>query len=157
LGGGRGLGVLLRQLARMHHHKAERFERYSSVAVFNLHLPAHALSMPAARRFILGPPGFLHHKGQRALLPPPGFERWAEGTGARDERDEGDLLLETDAQSTATIGLTIRDNATHPLQAQGQTFCNCHRSFHTIAAVTITHTQAQRDAAIPTHAQTEEH
>src|SRR5262249_60468289 len=34
LGGGRGLGVLLRQLARMHHHKAERFERYSSVAVF---------------------------------------------------------------------------------------------------------------------------
>ena len=61
------------------------------------------------------------------------------------------------AQSTATIGLTIRDNATHPLQAQGQTFFNGHRSFHTIAVVAITYTQAQGDAAIPTHAQTEEH
>jgi hypothetical protein len=26
--GGIGLGLLLRQLARMHHNKAERFERY---------------------------------------------------------------------------------------------------------------------------------
>ena len=84
LGGGIGLGWLLRPLARMPHHKAERFERSASVAVLNLPLPAHALSMPAARRFLLGPPGLLHHKGQRALLTPPGFALLADGTGARD-------------------------------------------------------------------------
>src|SRR4029453_998665 len=84
LGGGIGLGLLLRQLARMHHHKAERFERYSSVAVLNLHLPAHTLSMPAARRFILGPPRLLQQEGQGGLLLPPGFEGLADGTRARD-------------------------------------------------------------------------
>src|SRR5678815_586558 len=66
-------------------------------------------------------------------------------------------MLETHAQRAATIGLTIRHDPTHPLQAQGQTFFNRHGSFHTIAAVAITHTKAQGNAAVPTHAQTEEH
>ena len=66
-------------------------------------------------------------------------------------------MLETHAQRAATIRLTIRDDPTHPLQAQGQTLCNRHGSFHTIAAVAITHTKAQGDSAIPTHAKTEKH
>jgi hypothetical protein len=81
----------------------------------------------------------------------------ADGTGARDERDEGDRLLETYAQSTATLGLTSRDNATPPLHAQGQPCCNGHRRCHTLAVVAITSPKAPGDAAIPTHAQTAEH
>jgi hypothetical protein len=60
LRGAIGLGLLLRQLARMHHHKAERFERYSSVAVFDLHVPHDALPLPAAGRFRHRPPRFLY-------------------------------------------------------------------------------------------------
>src|SRR2546421_9369454 len=66
-------------------------------------------------------------------------------------------MLETHAPRAATIGLTIRHDPTYPLQAQGQTFFNRHGRFHTIAAVAITHTKAQGDSAIPTHAKTEEH
>ena len=55
-----GLGLLLRPLACMLPPKAERFERDPSVAVLDLHLPDHTLSMPAARCFGLRPPGLLH-------------------------------------------------------------------------------------------------
>jgi hypothetical protein len=84
LRGGIGLRVLLRQLARMHHHKAERFERDPSVALLDLHLPDHTLSMPTPRGLILRPPRLLQQEGQGGLLLPPGFEGLADGTGARD-------------------------------------------------------------------------
>src|SRR5207248_7994600 len=90
-------------------------------------------------------------------LPPPGFEFLPDSTRARDECDEIDLVLETYTQSTATIGLAIRDDATHPLQTQGQTLLNGYGGFHTIAAVAIAHTDTQRYASIPTHPETEEH
>ena len=67
------------------------------------------------------------------------------------------LVLQTQAQGAATIGLTIRDDPTHPLQAQGQTLLNRHGRFHTITAVAIPHAEAQGDPAIPAHAETEEH
>ena len=60
LRGSIGLGLLLRQLARMHHNKAERFERDPSVAVLHFHLPEHTLSMPTAWCLVLGPPRFFH-------------------------------------------------------------------------------------------------
>src|SRR5438128_2459853 len=66
-------------------------------------------------------------------------------------------MLEAHASRAATIGLTIRDDPPHPLQAQGQTLRNRHGGFHTIAAVAITHPEAQRYTAIPAHAKTEEH
>ena len=84
MGSGIGLGLLLRQLARMHHDKAQRFLRDPSIAVLDLHLPEHALPMPAAGRFVLGPPRLLHQEGQGGLLLSPGFEFLADGTGARD-------------------------------------------------------------------------
>src|SRR6266446_1000594 len=78
------LRLLLRQLARMHHHKAERFERDPSVAILNLHLPDHTLSMPTPRGLVLRPPRFLQQEGQGGLLLPPGFEGLADGTGTRN-------------------------------------------------------------------------
>src|SRR5262245_53418241 len=66
-------------------------------------------------------------------------------------------MLETPPQRAATIRLTIRDNPTDPLQAQGQTLCNRYRGFDTTAAVAVVDTEAQGDAASPAHAQTEEH
>ena len=99
----------------MYHNKPERLGDDASVAVLDLDLPDHAVSMPAARRFVLGPPGFLHHEGQRRWLTLSGFELLADGTGPWDERHETDLVLETHAQSTATLGLTLRDNPPHPL------------------------------------------
>jgi hypothetical protein len=66
-------------------------------------------------------------------------------------------MFQTQPQGATTIGLTIRDNAPHSLQAQGQTLLNSLWNFHAIAAVAITHANPQRYAAIPTHPETEEH
>jgi hypothetical protein len=60
LRGGIGLRLLLRQLARMPYHKAERFERSSSVAVLDLHLSDATLSMPTAWCLVPGPARLLH-------------------------------------------------------------------------------------------------
>src|SRR5262245_18364094 len=107
LRGGIGLRLLLRPLARMHHHKAERFECDPSVALLDLHLPDPPLSMPTPRGLVLRPPRLLQYEGQGGLLRPPGCDGLADGTRARDSRDEGDLRRETPAQRAATLGLTL--------------------------------------------------
>jgi hypothetical protein len=66
-------------------------------------------------------------------------------------------MLETPPQRATTISLTIRDNPTYPLQAQGQTLFNRYRGFYTIAAVAVADTEAQGYATIPAHAKTEEY
>src|SRR5262245_16217568 len=119
----------------MHHHKTAGFSRDPSVAVLDLDPAHHTLPMPAAGRLFLGAPGFLQHEGQRGLRTPPIFEFLTHGAGARYERDQIDLVLETYAQGTATVGLTIGHDPTHALQAQGQTLLNRHWGFHTIAAI----------------------
>jgi len=48
LGNGIRLGLLLRQLTRMHDDKAQGFLRDAAIAVFDLHLAEHALAMPLA-------------------------------------------------------------------------------------------------------------
>jgi hypothetical protein len=68
----------------MYHHKAERCERYSAVAVLDLHVPHDALPMPASGRFRLRLPRFLYQQGQGSLLLPPRFECLAHSTGTRD-------------------------------------------------------------------------
>jgi hypothetical protein len=117
--GGIALRLLLRQLTRMHHHKAQLLLGDAPIAVFDLHLAAHTVAMPAPGRLVLRPPGFLPQQGQGGLRAPPGFEFLPDSTRARDKRDEIDLMLETDTQGTATIGLTIRADATPPCQPQG--------------------------------------
>jgi len=78
------LGLLLRELARMHHDKAEELVRYPPVPVLHLHLSEHTLPMPAAWFFVLRPARFLDEEGQGGLLAPPGFECLAHGTRAWD-------------------------------------------------------------------------
>jgi hypothetical protein len=83
LGAGICLGLLLGQLTRMHHHKAQGFLRDPSLLVLHLHLVEHAVPMPATGRFVLRPPRFLQEERQGGLLAPPGFEFLPDGTGAR--------------------------------------------------------------------------
>jgi hypothetical protein len=109
-----GLSLLLRQLTRMHHHKAQLLLSDASIAIFDLYLAEHTLAMPAPGRLVLRPSGFLHQQGQGGLRAPPSFEVLPDSTRARDERDEIDLVLKTYTQGTTTIGLTIRDDAPHP-------------------------------------------
>jgi hypothetical protein len=68
LGSGIGLGLLLRQLTRMHHHKAQFLLGDAPIAVFDLHLSAHPLAMPAAWFFGLRPAGFLHQERLSGVL-----------------------------------------------------------------------------------------
>jgi hypothetical protein len=138
----RGLGLLLRQLTRMHHDKAHRFLHDPLLTRLDLHLPPDAVPMPTAGRFRLGPPRLLSHQGQGAWLRPPGCECLPYGTGARDECDHVDRVRQTQAQRAATRGLTLRHNPTHPLQTSRQTFLNRERGFHTITPIAIAHADA---------------
>jgi hypothetical protein len=67
------LGLLLGQLARMHHHKAEGLVGYPSFTILDLHLAEHALPMPAAWGFVLRPARFLSQERQDKLLLSPAF------------------------------------------------------------------------------------
>src|SRR6185295_1310367 len=55
LGCGIGLGLLLRQLTRMYHHKTEHRGGDPRIPILHLYWPHDALPMPAAGRFRLGP------------------------------------------------------------------------------------------------------
>jgi hypothetical protein len=84
LSAGIRLGLLVGQVTRMHDHQPECLQGDSSVAVLDLDLAHHTLSMPVARRFVLRPPGLLYQEGQSGLLAPPDFKRLPDGTRARD-------------------------------------------------------------------------
>jgi hypothetical protein len=64
--------------------------------------------------------------------------------------------IQTHAQCAATIRLTICHDPAHPLQSQGQTFLDRYGGFHTVAAIAIPHTNAQRYASIPAYPKTEQ-
>jgi hypothetical protein len=142
LGSGRGVGVLLRQLTRLHHHNAPCLLGDAPSAVCDLHLAAHTVAMPAAWFFGLRPTGLLHQERPDRRLLSPYFPCLPHGTGARDERDESELGLDTDTQGRATRGLTLCDATTDSLQPSGQTLLNGSWSFHPLTAVAIAQAQA---------------
>jgi hypothetical protein len=79
----RRLRLLVRELTRMHHDKAERLHADPAIAVLDFDLADDALPMPAARGFVFRPARFLHEEGQGGGLAPPGFEFLPDGAGAR--------------------------------------------------------------------------
>ena len=60
LHGGIGLGLLLRQLARMPHDKAQGLVHDAPVTVLDLYLTEHAWPMLTAGRLVLRPPRLLY-------------------------------------------------------------------------------------------------
>src|SRR5262249_37144819 len=78
------LGLLVRQLPRMHDDKAHYLLRDTPIAVCDFHLSEHALTMPTPGCLSLGPLGLLHQQGQGRWLTSPGFESLPDGTGTRD-------------------------------------------------------------------------
>jgi len=113
--------------------------------------------MPTAGRFRLGPPRVLSSEGHGALLRPPGVACRPYGTGARDAGDQVDLVLQTQAQGLATLGLPIRHNPTPPLHTSRQTFPKRARRFHTLTPLAIAHADASGEAPSPPHAEPAEH
>jgi hypothetical protein len=83
LGSGIGGGLLLRQWTRMPHHKAPVLLGAAPIAVFDLHLSAHTLAMPAAWFCGLRPAGFLPPARQDRRLRAPYCQGLPHGTGAR--------------------------------------------------------------------------
>ena len=52
-------------------------------------------------------------------------------------------MFQTQAQGAATIGLTIRDNATDSLKPKGETLLKSDGRFSTITPVAIPHADAE--------------
>ena len=55
-----GLGLLLRQLTRMAHNKAQFLQRDPSLAVLPIHWAEHALPIPTTRPLVTHPPRLLY-------------------------------------------------------------------------------------------------
>jgi hypothetical protein len=79
-----GLRWLLRPLTCMPHHAAQLLLGDAPRAIFDLHVSPDAVPMPAAGRFHLRPPRFLHQQRQGGLLLPPRCECLAHSTAAWD-------------------------------------------------------------------------
>jgi hypothetical protein len=88
------LCLLLRELARMPHDKAEGRVSYPPVTVLPLHLSEHTLPMPAACFFVLRPARLLHEEEQGGLLAPPGCECLAHGARAGAEGSEANASFQ---------------------------------------------------------------
>jgi hypothetical protein len=113
--------------------------------------------MPTAWLFVLGPAGLLHEAGQGRGRAPPGRECLPNGARPRDAGDSPNTVLQTPAEGATTRGLTSRHNPTPPCHAQGQTRRKRDGRFHPRTPMARTQTEAQRSAAIPTHAQAQQH
>ena len=98
--------MLLRQLTRMDHEKAQGLLGDTPITVFNLHPSEHAVAMPAPGGLGLRPAGLLYQQEQGGLRAPPGFKCLPDRTGAWHERHSMELVFQTHAQGAATIGLT---------------------------------------------------
>lgn len=107
LGMRRGVGLLLGELACMHHDKAQLLLGDPALTGLDLHRLEHTWPMPAARRCGFGPPGLLDEERQGGLLLAPGFEGLPDGTRAWDSRHEPNLRLQADTEGTAPRGLPI--------------------------------------------------
>ena len=68
----------------MHDAKAQCLLGATPRAVFDLHLAAYALAVPASGRSSLGPPWLLQPQRQGALLLAPGCKVLPYGTRTRD-------------------------------------------------------------------------
>jgi hypothetical protein len=58
-------------------------------------------------------------------------------------------LFQTYAEGAATLGLTLRDNPTHPVHTQRQTLLKRQGCFDTITAVAIPQTDSEGQSTIP--------
>ena len=116
VGGGIDLGLLLRQLARMPHEKAQRFLRHPPIAVLALDRPDDALPRPLAARCVLGPPRLFPSEGQGGLLLSPGFQLVAHRPGAWHEGHPAPPLFPTQASRPSTLCLALRHDSVDTLQ-----------------------------------------
>jgi hypothetical protein len=139
-----GEGVLLRQLTRRHDPKAQGLGGDVPVTVLALHLAEPTLPLPVSWGCVRRPARLRHEAGQGGLLASPGFARWTDGTGARDERAQANPVLQTQAPGPATLGLPGGDNPADPVSAQRETFLNGQGRFPTITPVAITNADTQR-------------
>ena len=92
---GIGLGLLLGQLTRMHNDHGKCLLGDTPIAVFDLHLSEHALTMPASGGLGLRSPGLLHQQRQRGLLLSPRFEFLPHRIGAGDQRYQANAFFQT--------------------------------------------------------------
>src|SRR5262249_32209915 len=152
-----GLRLLLRQLTRMHHHKTERLRGYPSIAVLDLDLADDALPMPPATPVVLGPPGFFHHERQGGLLLAPRFQLLAHRTAAWHQCHQADTLLQAEAQGPSTIGFTICHDALDALKPEAEVLLDGKRRLHTVTRIPIPYAHTERQPAIATHPQAQEH
>ena len=88
---------------------------------------------------------------------PPGFEGLPHGTGPGHQSDQANPFLQTQPYGPSTIGLAIGYDASDALEPQREALLNRQWCLDTITAIAIPNPHPEREAAIATHPQTEEH
>src|SRR4029450_4016541 len=89
------------------------------------------------------------------MLLAPRLHLLAHRTRARHQRDEPHALLQAHPQCAFTVGLTVRDNAAHPVAAARDTLRNGYGGLCAVTGIAITHPEAEREASTA-HAETQE-
>src|SRR5262249_44077285 len=79
----------------------------------------------------------------------------AHRTRARHQRDEPHALLQAQPQCAFTVGLTVRDNAAHPVEAEGYTLLNGDGGLCAVTRIAIALPEAEWEA-LTAHAKTQE-
>jgi hypothetical protein len=90
-------------------------------------------------------------------LLPPGCERLPHGTGPGHQSDQTNSLLQTQPYGPSTLGLAIGDEASDTLAPQREALLNRQWRLDPITGIAVPHPHPEREAAIATHPQTEEH
>jgi hypothetical protein len=157
LGRGLGLAWRLRQGTRGHDAPAPCLRRAASLVVCDLARSAHAWARPAAGRFRCGAPRLLHHQRAWGLWLPPRCECLASSPGAWDAGHSAQALRQTHPEGAAPRRLTICHHPPDPLQAPGPPCLARPRRGHPLPPVTIPDAEAQGEASLPAHPQTEQH
>jgi hypothetical protein len=86
-----------------------------------------------------------------------GRPRHIHDPGSQQEpRNQSHPLFQAQPQRAFTVGLTVGDNAAHPIESQGQALLNGHGGLSAVTGIAIAYTQAEWEA-LTVHAETQEH
>jgi hypothetical protein len=66
------------------------------------------------------------------------------------------VLLQAQPQCAFTVGLTVRYNAAHPVEAERHTLLNGYGGLCAVTGIAIAHPEAEREA-FTAHAETQQH
>ena len=117
--------AMLRQLRRVHHHKAHRGQCHVAIARGDVDLALHTAPIPLSGGVLTALARFSEQQWQRRLRLPPRFELLTDRTGPGHSGEQAHLMLQAQPQGSLVIGLTIGHDPLELSSAQSHLPTDC--------------------------------